>query len=184
MLPHVASATLARPVEAHRIVGRLVGAQHRADGRVGVAPVLRRQPFEHPVADQGVVRVEGDDDRLGIRAYRPDCGHHAGEQAAAAPVAYDRAAVPEGFAGDFEMFGEHRIRRVVEDHRSPSRSLLPRHGFEAAAEAARRNVAARSPAPATLPQRRDSPHAAFWSSLGVAKPSQPKVGWASQGKDV
>ena len=60
MLPHVASAMLARPVEAHGIVGRLVGAQHRADGRVGVAPVLQRQPFEHPVADQGVVRVEGD----------------------------------------------------------------------------------------------------------------------------
>ena len=35
MLPHIASATLARPLEADRVVGRLVDAQHRTDGHVG-----------------------------------------------------------------------------------------------------------------------------------------------------
>ena len=65
VLPHVAAAARARPLGAHRLVGRFVGARHRTDGHVGTGPALRRQPLEHPVGDQSAVRVEGRDHSLG-----------------------------------------------------------------------------------------------------------------------
>ena len=143
VLPDVTASSLSRPVEAHRIVGRLVGTQHRSHGHVGTAFVLRRQPQQNPIANQGVIRIEGHDDRRRMRAHYPDSGYHVGQQTAATPVADDGAVIAKRPADYLEMLGEHGVRCIVEHHRTPSWALLPDHGVDAATQAPRRNVAAR-----------------------------------------
>ena len=140
MLPDVAAAMLPGAFEAHRIVDALVGSQHGTHGDVRAIAVFRRQAQQHIVADQGIVRIQGDDHRLRVHAHRADGGDHVGEQPAAAGIANHRRPL-EPLHCAVEVFAARGIRCVVDDHRAPGWALLPAHGVETSAQTPRRHVA-------------------------------------------